>query len=137
MDTVGDTAKYENELESRFAGKGIKFVVSSKADDIFPVVSAASICAKVNRDSILREWKFKEWHKTSEGEPNRTFSYKFGCGYPGDSDTRKWLINHQNKIFGFPSIVRFSWKTVHDVMSGTPMGNTRWPDVEEKKRRER
>lgn len=32
----------------------------SKADDKYPVVSAASIVAKVSRDMQLHEWVFKE-----------------------------------------------------------------------------
>ena len=37
-----------------------EIICCSKADDIYPVVSAASICAKVTRDTILHEWVFKE-----------------------------------------------------------------------------
>ena len=49
LDTVGPTESYQNKLYAMFRDKnpGIKFVVSEKADSIFPVVSAASICAKV------------------------------------------------------------------------------------------
>lgn len=58
VDTVGDAKKYEMELSMVF--KTIDFKVASKADSTYPVVSAASICAKVNRDHILKDWKFKE-----------------------------------------------------------------------------
>jgi ribonuclease H2 subunit A len=34
--------------------------VSKKADALFPVVSAASICAKVSRDKAVNNWQFKE-----------------------------------------------------------------------------
>ena len=37
-----------------------EIICCSKADDIYPVVSAASICAKVTRDQILHTWDFKE-----------------------------------------------------------------------------
>jgi ribonuclease HII len=35
-------------------------VVQPRADSEHKVVSAASICAKVTRDKILSEWKFRE-----------------------------------------------------------------------------
>lgn len=37
-----------------------EIICCSKADDKYPVVSAASICAKVTRDQILHTWDFKE-----------------------------------------------------------------------------
>lgn len=46
MDTVGPADKYEDKLSKLFPG--IAVTVRPKADSLFPVVSAASICAKVS-----------------------------------------------------------------------------------------
>ena len=45
MDTVGDPEKYRIKLSERFPA--VKFVVAKKADSLYPVVSGASIVAKV------------------------------------------------------------------------------------------
>ena len=47
-----------------------------------PVVSAASICAKVTRDQVLAQWQFPE---------DKEISNEYGCGYPGDPKTKEWL----------------------------------------------
>jgi ribonuclease H2 subunit A len=73
LDTVGDPDKYRIKLSERFPS--IKFVVSKKADSLFPIVSGASIVAKVTRDRALKEWLVEE---TGE-DINRNF----GSGYPG------------------------------------------------------
>ncbi|XP_027366786.1 ribonuclease H2 subunit A isoform X1 [Abrus precatorius] len=101
IDTVGDAGKYEMKLSKIFPS--IKFVVAKKADSLYPVVSGASIVAKVTRDRALKEWVLDE---TAEN-----MHRNFGSGYPGDPQTKSWLEHHRHTIFGFPTLVRFSWGT--------------------------
>lgn len=51
VDTVGDADRYSSRLSSAFPG--LSFTVCPKADALYPVVSAASIAAKVLRDTSL------------------------------------------------------------------------------------
>ncbi|CAL4904158.1 unnamed protein product [Urochloa decumbens] len=101
IDTVGDPEKYRIKLTEKFPG--IKFVVAKKADSLYPVVSGASIVAKVTRDRALRNWAFDE--------TALNMHMKTGSGYPGDPDTKQWLEDHKHPVFGFPTLVRFSWGT--------------------------
>ncbi len=106
LDTVGDEVKYRQLLEREFdfLTHKIEFTVCSKADSKFPVVSAASIVAKVTRDEQVKNIVIRE-----PIEVNR----EFGSGYPGDPKTIKWLDDHFDPFFGYPqSAVRFSWSTV-------------------------
>ncbi|GER51203.1 ribonuclease [Striga asiatica] len=101
LDTVGDAEKYRLKLSERFPN--IMFVVSKKADSLYPVVSGASIVAKVTRDRALRDWALDE---TAED-----LHRNFGSGYPADPHTKAWLEDHKHPVFGFPTLVRFSWGT--------------------------
>ncbi|CAD6270528.1 unnamed protein product [Miscanthus lutarioriparius] len=101
IDTVGDPEKYRIKLTEKFPG--IKFVVAKKADSLYPVVSGASIVAMVTRDRALRNWVFDE--------TALSLHMKTGSGYPGDPDTKQWLEDHKHPVFGFPTLVRFSWGT--------------------------
>ena len=105
VDTVGPPDKYQQKLEDHFSHTDITFIVESKADANYRCVSAASIVAKYHRDLLLKEWEFVEPKFNEEGHKN------FGCGYPGDEDTKEWLNKHYDPVFGFPTIVRFSWVT--------------------------
>ncbi len=75
--------------------------MEKKADSKYKEVSAASVLAKVERDRILENWVFVE--------KNVEFTRIFGCGYPGDKLTKKWLLKNYDEVFGYPSLVRFSW----------------------------
>ncbi|KAJ3020805.1 Ribonuclease H2 subunit A [Thoreauomyces humboldtii] len=103
VDTVGPPVSYQAKLQMHFPG--IRFTVAKKADSLYPVVSAASIAAKVTRDAELRGWQYVETRLED------TFSTRFGSGYPSDPNTVKWLADHMDPVFGYPQIIRFSWAT--------------------------
>ncbi len=111
VDTVGPPEKYQAKLEAAFPT--VKVTVAKKADSLYPCVSAASICAKVARDRVLRDWKFA---KSSDGESGVQFTQEWGSGYPGDPVTKRFLQENLDPLFGFPSLVRFSWKTAEKLL---------------------
>lgn len=113
VDTVGPPEKYEAKLQALFPT--IKFAVRKKADSLFPIVSAASICAKVTRDQVLRDWQFDE--------PGLELRNRdFGSGYPGDPATKQWLRENLDSVFGFPSFIRFSWSTCKLLLENEGVG---------------
>ncbi|XP_059143732.1 ribonuclease H2 subunit A-like [Physella acuta] len=120
VDTVGDPTKYQTKLKEIFPN--IDVTVSKKADSLFPIVSAASICAKVARDQAVKNWVFME--QISLEEPD------YGSGYPGDPKTKKFLEQSFDKVFGFPSFVRFSWSTASLIMDKDGVA-VRWEDDDE------
>lgn len=68
-----------------------------KADRNFPVVSAASIVAKVQRDREVSKL--------------RRIYGDFGSGYPSDPLTRTYFIERMRRGEPLPEYVRKSWKT--------------------------
>ncbi|HYU88082.1 MAG TPA: ribonuclease HII [Candidatus Bathyarchaeia archaeon] len=79
-----------------------RIVSEHKADVNYPVVSAASIMAKVHRDTRIEEIK-KEY-----GE--------IGSGYAHDALTVKFLRDYYSDHGDFPPIVRRSWKTLGNIV---------------------
>ena len=75
-----------------------KIVSEHHADRNYPVVSAASIIAKVTRDTYVKRLR------TKHGE--------FGSGYPSDPDTISYLKKVYDASSQFPPITRLSWITV-------------------------
>lgn len=75
----------------------IKIVSEHKADLTYPIVSAASIVAKVERDQAI--FHLQKRHG------------KMGCGYPSDSITINFLGDWIKKFGTYPDFVRKSWKT--------------------------
>ena len=105
IDTVGPPDKYQEKLQKIF--RNVKITVSKKADALFPIVSAASICAKVTRDSEITNWNFIE---------KLDIEREFGSGYPSDPNTVKWLQSNCDPIFGYPRLIRFSWSTTDNML---------------------
>ncbi|KAI7830121.1 ribonuclease H-like domain-containing protein, partial [Kickxella alabastrina] len=99
IDTVGPPASYQKKLEGLFPG--IQITVAKKADSLYPIVSAASICAKVTRDAHLSRWVF------AESKLQNSMSSVYGSG---------WLKESLDQVFGYPGIIRFSWSTCARIL---------------------
>ncbi|KAJ2799648.1 hypothetical protein H4R20_004352 [Coemansia guatemalensis] len=121
VDTVGPPATYQKKLQELFPQ--IEITVAKKADSIYPIVSAASICAKVTRDKHLENWVFAEPMLES-------LSTKYGSGYPGDPNTIKWLRESLDPVFGYPGIIRFSWSTCKKLLDECA-ARVSWADDED------
>lgn len=67
----------------------------------------------------MKDWIFPE----SQGDNGIKITKQWGSGYPGDAVTKKFLRDNLDPVFGFPSIVRFSWKTAETLMvdKGVPV----------------
>lgn len=120
VDTVGPADKYEDKLSKIFPG--INVTVRPKADSLFPIVSAASICAKVARDHAVKHWRFAE----ELGE----LDTDYGSGYPNDPKTKAWLLRYLDPVFGYPQFVRFSWSTAQTLMDSKGV-TVHWDDDDE------
>lgn len=97
-------------LEDRFKKQILEFlsfkveiVSEHKADRKYPVVSAASIIAKVERDHEIAELKAKY------GD--------FGCGYPTDPKTMEFLRHCLETFKEYPDFIRKSWRPAKKVKS--------------------
>ncbi|KAF8320703.1 hypothetical protein DL93DRAFT_1725027 [Clavulina sp. PMI_390] len=111
VDALGPSVPYQEYLSGLFPG--ISITVQPKADSTFPIVSAASIAAKVTRDAWMEGWIFAEAENVkNDAAAPAWLTAPRGSGYPSDPNTQAWLRSHLEPTFGFPSIVRFSWATV-------------------------
>jgi ribonuclease HII len=79
----------------------VKVVSEHKADRTYPVVSAASIIAKVQRDAEIEKLRVKY------GD--------FGSGYLTDEKTMGFLKSLLDKYGDYPSCVRKAWKPAQRV----------------------
>lgn len=103
VDTVGPPQVYQNKLQRLFPQT--KMVVTKKADSIYPVVSTASVVAKVTRDLNLQYFC------------KHVLKQEIGSGYPSDPNTSLWLKLNVDPVFGWHfGLVRFSWQTAKDAL---------------------
>jgi len=103
-----NTSGWKNQLMEYVKEKRFEKIISCehKADFNHPVVSGASIIAKVTRDAELE--KIKE-----------QIGIDFGSGYPSDPNTIKFLKEHAND-FKKERIFRESWATWQEASGHKP-----------------
>ena len=79
-------------------------IAKHKADDSYPVVSAASIVAKVNRDRMMDDIRHE-------------FGTDIGSGYPSDRHTMEFIEDWIRENGRAPAHVRCSWEPVRVMLS--------------------
>ncbi len=92
---------YKRYLMGFVKNKEIGLILEHKADFNFPVVSAASILAKVTRDNEIEKIK-------------KQIGIDFGSGYLSDSKTAQFFKTNFGK---FPDIFRKSWFPYQELAS--------------------
>lgn len=81
---------------------GVRIIAENRADERYPLVAAASILAKVERDHAITEIA-------------RTYDCDIGSGYP-DRKTTAFLTGYYRAHRCFPGEMRMSWKTRHAII---------------------
>jgi len=94
--------KFRDYLWSKLENKNVELICENFADKNYPVVSAASILAKVERDREIEDIK-------------RKVGVDFGVGYPHDPATIEFL-NELAEKGKMPTYVRKTWDTVQEIM---------------------
>jgi len=77
-----------------------KFEAEHKADETYPIVAAASICAKLTRDKKIEQIK----EQTCD----------FGSGYPSDPKTIAALKDKDKRMM-LKQFIRTRWKTLENI----------------------
>ena len=93
------TARLQNLL-----GNDVEVIAKHKADDTYPVVSAASIVAKVTRDRMIEDIR-------------KEFGTDIGSGYPSDHYTMDFIREWVDRTGKAPKHVRTSWEPVREMLS--------------------
>jgi len=92
---------YKQYLFELINNKKIELILEHKADLNYPIVSAASILAKVTRDNEIEKIKKK-------------IKIDFGSGYMSDSKTVNFLEKYYEK---YPELFRKSWLPYRDIVN--------------------
>jgi len=100
IDSLGSNPKrFHSKIAEMVPQNESELVVENYADETYPVVSAASIMAKVERDRAVQELKKK-------------VGFDFGVGYSHDQRTIDFIQKLLQQSKQLPPYVRESWITV-------------------------
>lgn len=99
---ANNEARVAAEIKLQLVDETVKVVARTGADKLFPIVSAASVVAKAERDAAMAALSAECGHN-------------LGSGYPNDPHTKKFLKQCGTD---FPVWVRHSWATVSRLKRG-------------------
>jgi ribonuclease HII len=105
VDAVGNPSLFTSRLAMRTGLQRSLIVVEAKADEKYPVVSAASIVAKVTRDNEIERLR-------------KDYGFR-GSGYPTDRETLEWILSmYKASPENPPEFIRRTWATLKDIAPG-------------------
>ena len=98
--------RFGKNLSQKTSNK-VEIISKHKADEIYPVVSAASILAKSRREEEV-----KKIASTLEKKLN----LPLGSGYPADPITQRFFRTWLDRFGKLPPYTRHSWKTSQNIL---------------------
>ena len=91
-----------------------EIISKHKADEIYPIVGAASILAKTRRDEEV---------KKIERQLEKKLNMALGSGYPADPITQQFLRTWVKQFGKLPLHTRHSWKTAAKILKENSIKN--------------
>jgi len=102
--------RFGENIKRKYTGK-IEMISEHNADEKYPVVSAASILAKVRRDALIKQIE-------------RTLGIEIGSGYPSDPKTIGFLEKWTREHGSLPDFSRRSWETAKRLLEKARRGQS-------------
>lgn len=97
-----DEERFRDRVSER-TNNSVQLTAEHGADDEYDIVAAASIIAKVKRDSLIELL-------------DANYTENIGSGYPSDPNTRDFLKSYIEQEGNLPPCARASWKTSKDML---------------------
>ncbi len=94
--------RFGENIMKKYSGD-LNITSEHNADEKYPIVSAASILAKVRRDELVRNLE-------------RTVGKEIGSGYPADPKTITFLESWVKEHGRLPDFARSSWETSKNIL---------------------
>jgi len=104
LDAADSNEEEFKRLVSKELDMNVEIISKHGADDLYPVVSAASIIAKTTRDSMVQDIK-------------EELGQDIGSGYPSDPTTIEFLKSWYREHGDMPPHTRRTWKTVNRIIN--------------------
>ncbi len=97
-----DKKRFGQKIKKRLKTKK-KVISEHKADEKYPIVSAASILAKTRRDKEIKRYEER-------------IGTEIGNGYPSDNKTREFIKKWVSENKELPVFCRKTWKTSKNIL---------------------
>ncbi len=106
--------RFGENIKKKYTGK-IEITSEHNADEKYPIVSAASILAKVERDALIKKIEKK-------------IGVEIGSGYPADPKTMQFLEKWTKEHGRLPDFARSSWETSKKLLEKLKKSQRKLPE---------